>query len=76
MDNEIEKAKEHFQKVLVEQLDRISKLKDEGDWINYSSLKPIIIGIVGGDGIGPEICQHAKSILEFILSDEIKEVKI
>jgi isocitrate dehydrogenase (NAD+) len=76
MNNKIEKAKDHFQKVLVEQLDRISKLKDEGDWINYSSLKPIIIGIIGGDGIGPEICLHAKIILEFMLSEVIKEEKI
>ena len=76
MDKEIEKAKTRFEKVINEQLERIERLKKEGDWINYSSLKPIIIGIVGGDGIGPFISTHAKRVLEFILSEEIKYGKI
>lgn len=76
MDKEIEKAKTRFEKVVNEQLERIEILKKEGDWVNYSSLKPIIIGIVGGDGIGPFISTHAKSVFEFILSEEIKEGKV
>ncbi|RLJ05104.1 MAG: isocitrate/isopropylmalate dehydrogenase family protein, partial [Candidatus Aenigmatarchaeota archaeon] len=51
-------------------------MKRERDWIDYSKLKPIIIGVVGGDGIGPYICVHAKSILEFLLKEEIKNGKI
>lgn len=76
MDKEIEKAKTRFEKVVNGQLQRIERLKKEGDWINYSSLQPIIIGIVGGDGIGPFISTHAKSVLEFILGEEIKEGKV
>lgn len=72
----IEKAKEHFGKIIAEQLERVERLKQAQDWIDYSKLKPIIIGIVGGDGIGPYICQHAHRILEFLLQDEVKSGKV
>ncbi len=72
----IENAKEHFGKVLEEQLERVEKMKAAEDWVDYGQLKPIIIGIVGGDGIGPYICRHAHRILEFLLEDEAKNGKI
>ncbi len=72
----IEKAKEHFGNIVIEQLERIEKMKSAEDWIDYSKLKPIIIGVVGGDGIGPYICKHAHNILEFMLDEEVKNGKI
>lgn len=51
-------------------------MKEEGDWIDYSKLKPIIIGVCGGDGIGPAITAHASEILKFLLDEEIKSGKI
>ncbi len=72
----IEKAKEHFGKVVAEQLERVERMKRAQDWMDYSKTKPIIIGVVGGDGIGPVICQHAHRILEFLLQDEVKSGKI
>jgi isocitrate dehydrogenase (NAD+) len=72
----IQKAKEHFGEILVEQLTRIEKMKSGEDWIDYNQLKPIIIGIVGGDGIGPYICKHAHHVLEFLLQKEVQEKKI
>lgn len=76
MDEIIEKAKEHFEIIVREQLERVKRLKSEKDWIDYSKLKPIIIGIVGGDGIGPEISRHAKRIFEFLLQDDVKDGKV
>ena len=76
MSEEIKEAKAHFEKIIKEQLERIERMKKEGDWTDYASLKPIIIGIIGGDGIGPFISKHAKSILEFILEEEVKNGKI
>jgi len=73
---EIKTAKDHFEKLVKEQLERVKRLKEEGDWIEYSTLDPIIIGIVPGDGIGVEISKHAKSVLEFMLKDEIESGKI
>ena len=76
MSDKIEKAKIHFESLIIEQLKRIERLKNERDWIDYSALKPIIIGIIGGDGIGPIISKHAKNILEFILNNEIKNNQV
>jgi len=76
MKKEIGEAKAHFEKILTEQLQRVKELKRSGGWIDYNSLRPLIIGIIGGDGIGPEISIHAKSILEFILKEEISEGKV
>ena len=72
----IEKAKEHYGKIVGEQLDRVDKMKAGEDWLDYSKLKTIVIGVVGGDGIGPIICQEAHRILAFLLTDEVKKGKV
>ena len=72
MDEIIENAKIHFEKLVKEQLERVERMKKAGDWVDYKTIKPIIIGIVGGDGIGPFITKHAKSVLEFLLKEEIE----
>lgn len=72
----IEKAKEHFGHILEEQLKRVEDLKKEADWIDYSQLKPIIVGIIGGDGIGPYIAKEARRIVEFVLAQELASGKI
>ncbi|MEJ2240662.1 MAG: isocitrate/isopropylmalate family dehydrogenase [Candidatus Bathyarchaeota archaeon] len=76
MNQEIEKAKEHFGKILEEQLERVEQMKKAEDWTDYTKLKPIIIGIIGGDGIGPYITKEAKRVLEFLLKKEIEEGKV
>ena len=68
----IEDAKEHFGKLLEEQLQRVERMKKAEDWIDYTKLKPIIIGIIGGDGIGPFITIEAQHVLEFLLKKEIE----
>jgi isocitrate dehydrogenase (NAD+) len=72
----LEKAKEHFGNLVIEQLKRVEKLKSAEDWMDYSILSPIIIGMCWGDGIGPIISQETQRILEFILKDELKKKKI
>jgi len=72
----IEKAKDHFGKIVAEQLDRVEKLKTAEDWLDFSKLKPIVIGVAGGDGIGPIICKEAQRILAFLLDDEVKSGKV
>jgi len=34
--NEIEKAKEHFGKLVEDQLERVKQIKAEKDWIDYT----------------------------------------
>lgn len=72
----IEKAKTHFGKILEDQFSRIEKMKETRDFINFKDLDKIVIGIVGGDGIGPFITAEAQKILEFLLQDEIKKGKV
>ncbi len=67
----IEKAKKHFGRLLEEQLDRIEVMKGEKGWTDYKSLKPIIIGICWGDGIGKIISKHAQRVLEHMLKEEL-----
>ncbi|MGW8179936.1 MAG: isocitrate/isopropylmalate family dehydrogenase [bacterium] len=72
MSNEIlERAGNHFAQLVAEQLDRVERMKKEKDWIDYKTLKPIIIGICWGDGIGPIISQETQRILEFSLKEEV-----
>jgi isocitrate dehydrogenase (NAD+) len=72
----IEKSKEHFAKIVIEQLERIEKMKASEEWTDYSKLDTIRIGIVGGDGIGPYICGHARTVLETLLADEIASGRV
>ncbi len=67
----VEAAKAHFGTVLEQQLERVERLKQEGDWIDYSSAKPIIIGMLGGDGIGPTISAETQRIMEYLLRSEV-----
>lgn len=72
----IVKAMEHFAGILEEQLKRVQAIKKAEDWIDYSKLKPIIIGVIGGDGIGPFITGEAQRVLEYLLKDEMKKGKV
>ena len=74
--NAIDKAKEHLGKLIEQQFARIEKMKAQTDFIDYSSLKPIVIGVVGGDGIGPFITAQAQRVLEFLLKDEVEKGKV
>lgn len=59
---EIKNAQEKFSQLLSEQFDRIDRMKAEKDFIDYSKLDTIEIGIVGGDGIGrPSPHRHSVS---------------
>ena len=72
----IEAAKEHFGKVLEEQLERVERLKAEQDWVDYTKVSPIIIGMIGGDGIGPYISGESQRVLEFLLKDQVANGKV
>jgi isocitrate dehydrogenase (NAD+) len=72
----IEKAKTHFAGVIEEQLARIERMKAGEDWVDYGTLETIEIGVLGGDGIGPYIAEHATNVLKFLLADEVKSGKV
>ena len=72
----IDQAKEHLGKVLKDQLDRIDRMKIGEKETNYSQLEPIIVGIIGGDGIGPFIADEALRVLEVMMQDELESGKV
>ena len=72
----IERAKEHFGKILEQQLERTERLKREQEWTDYTSAKPIIIGVIGGDGIGPTITAEAQRVLENLVKEQVEAGKV
>ena len=74
--NAINRAKEHFGKLLEVQMKRMEKVKTMPDWVDYTKIKPLKIGILAGDGIGPSIAAESKRVLASLLKDEIKAGKI
>ncbi|MDD6312143.1 MAG: isocitrate/isopropylmalate family dehydrogenase [Firmicutes bacterium] len=73
---QIDNAVESFRGLLEEQLDRVERLKNEGDFVDYASLDKLIIGVCGGDGIGPIICREAERVLHYLLDDEVKAGRV
>ena len=68
---DLELAKSKFSGLIERQLLKISEMKKQGDFIDYRSLDKIIIGVCGGDGIGPAITAQAQRVLEYLLKAEI-----
>ena len=73
---DVDKALEHFRKLLEAQLERVEAMKAGEGWVDYSKQVPIIIGVVGGDGIGPYITAEAVRVLKYLLQDEIAQWKV
>ena len=71
-----EQVKAAFEKIIDMQLARIEKMKAEDDFIDYAKLDKLIIGVCGGDGIGPAITEQSARVLKHMLKDEIASGKI
>ena len=71
-----EKAIAQYEKVIESQLARIKEMKAQGDFIDYAKLDKIIIGVGGGDGIGPMITGMARHALEVLLADKVNAGKV
>ena len=67
----VEQAREHFGAIVQQQLDRVERLKTEDANTDFSKIKPIIIGVIGGDGIGSSITAEAQRVLEYLLRSEV-----
>lgn len=74
--DKIEAAKEQFGRLLEEQLKRVEVMKQQGDFLKYHELDKIVIGVCGGDGIGPAITGQAQRVLEYLLASDVEAGKI
>lgn len=75
-DENIKAALEKFESVLRGQLARVEKINAAGDFVDYTKLDTLTIGVCGGDGIGPIITEASQRVLEYLLADEVKAGKV
>lgn len=65
-----------FEKLLIAQQQRAERIKAEKEFVDYAKLDELIIGVCGGDGIGPVITHEAERVLRFLLKDDVASGKI
>ncbi len=76
MENQIKEALAKYEALIREQLARNEKIKATKDFVDFDNLDKIIIGVCGGDGIGPIITKESARVLEYMLADDVKSGKI
>ena len=72
----IKDAVAKFEALLVKQQARAERIKAEKDFVDYEALDQLIIGVCGGDGIGPVITNEAARVLEFLLKEDVDAGKV
>ncbi len=76
MEKQISEALAKFEALIREQLAINEKIKAQKEFLDFDSLDKIIVGVCGGDGIGPIITKESARVLEYMLADEVKAGKI
>lgn len=76
MEQQIKNAMEKFEAVVREQLERVERMKNDTAPVDFAKLDKIIIGVCGGDGIGPIITNESARVLEFLLKDDVAAGKV
>ena len=76
MEQYINNAVSQFEKLLREQIARQQKMENDSGAVDYSNLEKIVIGVCGGDGIGPIISAESEKLLRFLLEDEVESGKV
>ena len=71
----IEAAKEKFGELLEEQLKRVEQMNENKEPYDFEKLNTIIVGVAGGDGIGPAITAQGKRIMEFFAEGAVGKRK-
>lgn len=73
---DVEASKKKFEEIISEQVERVQRLMQSSEPIDFGAVERIIVGVVGGDGIGPTICGQTVKVLRELLRDEINAGKI
>ena len=71
MEELIRESVAHFEALLREQLKRQEHMEQGAGGRDFAAAEKIVIGVVGGDGIGPIIMAEARRVLEKLLAEEI-----
>lgn len=75
-ETQLKEALSRFEALIKEQDARSDSIKSQGDFTDFENLDKIIIGVCGGDGIGPMITKESARVLEYMLAEEVKAGKI
>lgn len=73
---QVNQAIEKFEILLRKQLERVERITTQKSFLDFNKLDKIVIGVIGGDGIGPSITKAAQDVIEFILIEEVKKGRI
>ena len=76
MEKQISEALAKFEALVREQLARNEKIKATKEFVDFDNLDKIVIGVCGGDGIGPIITKESARVLEYMLADDVKAGKV
>ncbi len=76
MKEQIAQAVSHFEELLRQQLERVDQLEKVSASTDYSTLSPLVIGIIGGDGIGPLLVQETRRLLDLLLQDDLNSGRV
>ena len=72
----IQTALTKFEALLLAQQQRAEDIKAQGDFICYEALDQVVIGVCGGDGIGPIITRESARVLEYLLAEKVEAGKV
>ena len=72
----LDPALEHIRGLLQEQVERAERIRKPVEWIDYSKLSKLVIGVINGDGIGPIIARETIRVLKAVLKDELGSGKV
>lgn len=72
----IDRATEKFAALLQTQLERSDRIKADTEFTDFAQKDQIVIGVCGGDGIGPIICKESARVLEYMLKDDVASGKV
>lgn len=76
MQQYIDLAVEQFKTLITEQLERQNRMeKDEGAK-DFANMDKIVIGVCGGDGIGPIISEASVKVMQTLLADELASGRV
>ena len=76
LEQEINTAVEQFRRLMEEQLARQNRMEQAAPAKDFAKQEKIVIGVCGGDGIGPILMQEARRLIEKLLADELASGRI
>lgn len=75
-EDQIKSVVEHYETLLRKQLARVDEMEKGASPVDLANKEKLVIGVIGGDGIGPIIVEQAKRVLDILLKDEIASGRV